>query len=214
MTHALPLTKLEDRSTRAHEVRVARLSRAIARRLGMSAAEIAMIGRAALVHDIGKIAVPNALLAKGMSLLDQEWELMERHVSAGFDLLSQSGAPIKVALIALQHHERLDGSGYPNHLQGDTVPLESRIVAVADIFDALTSARPYKPAWPEDRVFAELRREERLRLIDTLVRGPLPWQGDEGDRKAEVTGGGVALGRRGPSPPRDRSDRSAAAPPR
>jgi len=156
MTHALPLTKLEDRSTRAHEVRVARLSRAIARRLGMSAAEIAMIGRAALVHDIGKIAVPNALLAKGMSLLDQEWELMERHVSAGFDLLSQSGAPIKVALIALQHHERLDGSGYPSGASGDAILFESRIVAVADVVDAITARRWHKPALAYEAAVGEL----------------------------------------------------------
>lgn len=155
-TYTLPLSLLEDRPTRAHELRVARLARAIARRLGMRSADIALIGRAARVHDIGKIAVPLNLIEKPGSLADHERESIERHSAAGFDLLCQAGVPIKVALIALQHHERLDGTGYPSGASGDAILMESRIVAVADVVDAITSQRAYKPALAYDAAIEEL----------------------------------------------------------
>lgn len=169
MTHTLPLSLLEDRPTRAHELRVARLARAIARRLGMSCADIALIGRAAMVHDIGKIAVPLNLLEKPSGLADRERELMERHSAAGFDLLCQAGAPIKVALIALQHHERLDGSGYPSGASGDAILMESRIVAVADVVDAIISRRAYKPAMAHDAAIEELLSGRTTRYDPVVV---------------------------------------------
>ena len=156
MMHTLPLRLLEDHPTRAHELRVARLARAIARRMGLSHADVALIGRAARVHDIGKVAVPLQLLEKPSSLGDHERESIERHSAAGFDLLCQAGAPIKVALIALQHHERLDGSGYPSGASGDAILMESRIVAVADVVDAIVSRRAYKPAMAYDAAIEEL----------------------------------------------------------
>ncbi len=169
MTHAEPLTLLEDRTTRVHEVRVARLARAIARRLRMSAREIALIGRAAMLHDIGKIAVPMSLLHKPAGLIEDEREVMQRHVAAGFDLLCQAGAPIKVALIALQHHERLDGSGYPSGASGDAILFESRIVAVADVVDAITSRRAYKPALAHEAAIEELINGRAIRYDPIVV---------------------------------------------
>jgi len=114
-----------------------------------------------LLHDVGKVAVPDAILTKPGKLTDEEWVVMRRHTTAGADMLAGSRAPIMrmAEEIALTHHERWDGSGYPQGLAGEAIPLAGRICAVCDVFDALLSARPYKEPWPYEEALDELRRE-------------------------------------------------------
>jgi putative two-component system response regulator len=111
------------------------------------------------MHDTGKIGIRHAILKKPGKLDAQEWMEMKTHPQIGYDILSTSKAPIfaLAAEIALCHHERWDGTGYPQGLAGEAIPISARVVAVADVFDALTMKRPYKEAWSMDRVLAQLR---------------------------------------------------------
>jgi putative two-component system response regulator len=148
-----------DPETGAHIHRMAHYSRLIAKSLGMSAKDQELLLHAAPLHDVGKIATPDAILLKPGKLTDDEFEIMKQHARAGFDLLDKSASPEVQAgaQIALSHHEKYDGSGYPQGLRGQDIPLLGRIVAVADVFDALTSERPYKKAWALDRAVAHLQ---------------------------------------------------------
>lgn len=114
---------------------------------------------AAPMHDVGKLGIPDDILLKAGKLTENEFAIMKRHPRIGYDILKDSSSSILRlgATIALSHHEKLDGSGYPQGLSGEAIPLAGRIVAVADVFDALTSARPYKPAWRFSRAIALLR---------------------------------------------------------
>jgi putative two-component system response regulator len=147
-----------DDDTGEHTVRVAHTSSRLAEALGMSSAEVGEIALAAPLHDIGKIALPDSILLKPGALTPDEFERMKSHVSVGADILAgSSSALLHVAeLIAATHHERWDGTGYPHGLRGDQIPLVGRIVAVADVFDALTHRRPYKEPWPLERAVAEI----------------------------------------------------------
>ncbi|WP_269632801.1 HD domain-containing phosphohydrolase [Pelomonas sp. BJYL3] len=138
-----------DPETGAHILRMAHYSHLIARALGLSQAHQELILVAAPLHDIGKVGVADAILLKQGRLTPDEFELMKQHTVYGYEILRDSTSEILQAgaIIALGHHEKFDGSGYPNRLRGEDIPIFSRIVAVADVFDALTSARPYKPAW-------------------------------------------------------------------
>lgn len=141
-----------DPETGAHIHRMAHLSALIATRLGLGSERAEMLLRAAPMHDIGKVGIPDSILLKPGRLTEDELAVMRRHPEVGWRILSGSAAPV-VALaaeIALAHHERFDGMGYPNGVAGEAIPLEARIVAVADVFDALTSVRPYKAAWTMD----------------------------------------------------------------
>jgi putative two-component system response regulator len=131
---------------------MAHYSLLIARRLGLPVADQELIFTAAPMHDVGKIAIPDAILLKPGRLTDEEMAVMRGHARAGYDLLAGSDAAVLGlgAEIAHTHHEKFDGSGYPRGLAGEAIPLVGRIVAVADVFDALTSARPYKRAWSLD----------------------------------------------------------------
>ena len=151
--------EFRDPETGAHIQRMAHYSRLIAVRLGLSLADQELILQAAPMHDIGKIGIPDGILLKPGVLTREEFSIMKTHAQIGFDLLDGSESTIlqAAALIALTHHERFDGSGYPRGLRGEEIPLFGRIVAVADVFDALTSERPYKRAWPVDRAQAYLR---------------------------------------------------------
>jgi putative two-component system response regulator len=130
----------------------------IAQRLGLPRAEAELIRLASKLHDIGKLAVPDEILLKPGALTPEERRAVERHAEVGHELLAGSGEPLVrlAATIARTHHERLDGSGYPRGLAGAEIPLEGRIVAVADVFDALTSERVYRPAHS---------RKEAIRLL-------------------------------------------------
>jgi putative two-component system response regulator len=150
-----------DELTGDHTRRVGQLAGLIAEELGLERATVEQIRRAAPLHDVGKIGVPDALLGKPGALTAEEFEVVKRHTTIGAAILSGRGFPLlEIAeQIAVAHHERWDGSGYPNGLKRDWIPLPGRIVAVADVFDALTHRRPYKPAWPRERAIAEIRSQ-------------------------------------------------------
>jgi response regulator RpfG family c-di-GMP phosphodiesterase len=138
-----------DPETGAHILRMAHFSQLIARKLGLSVAEQELLLEAAPMHDIGKVGIADSILLKPGRLDAAEFEIMKQHAIFGYELLKGSSSKVLQAgaEIAKGHHEKYDGSGYPNGLKGTDIPLFSRIVAVADVFDALTSERPYKKAW-------------------------------------------------------------------
>ncbi len=144
-----------DFGTGIHLLRMSHYVEIIAEALGMPEEEIKTLTSAAPLHDIGKIGVPDAVLHKRGSLTDEEFAIMRKHPLIGYEILrdSQSRFVQMGAVIALRHHERWDGSGYPDGLKGDAIPLPARIVAVADVFNALTSERPYKRAWSAQEAF-------------------------------------------------------------
>lgn len=148
-----------DLETGQHLTRMSTYSRLIAQSLGLDDETVEHIFLAAPVHDVGKIGIPDRILLNTGRLNEAEWQEMKRHTLYGHDILAKSKTPILRlgAQIALNHHEAWDGSGYPNGLSGEAIPLAARIVTVADIFDALTSKRPYKPAWSEQDAIAELK---------------------------------------------------------
>ncbi len=166
-----------DAGTSAYLERMSHVAGLIAEQLGLSEDEVKIIEAAAPLHDMGKIAIPDSVLLKEGKLDDDELAIMRRHPRIGYELLSGSqNRFIQVgALIALRHHERYDGSGYPDGLVGEAIPLEARIVAVADVFDALVSPRPYKEAWTMEATLAYLYAQRgRLfdpRCVDALIRG-------------------------------------------
>ena len=159
--------EFRDAGTSAYLERMSRVAGLIAEGLGLPGDEVRIIEMAAPLHDMGKIAIPDAVLMKPGSLDHEEMAVMRRHPRIGYELLSGSqNRFIQVgAVIALRHHERYDGSGYPDGLAGEAIPLEARIVAVADVFDALISPRPYKEAWTIDGALAYLYAQ-RGRLFD------------------------------------------------
>lgn len=165
-----------DAGTSAYLERMSHVAGLIAEQLGLPSEEARAIEMAAPLHDIGKIAIPDAILLKAGKLEEAEMAVMRRHPRIGYELLSGSNSRfIQLgATIALRHHERFDGSGYPDGLVGETIPLEARIVAVADVFDALISPRPYKEAWTMDATLAYLYAQRgRLfcpRCVDALLR--------------------------------------------
>jgi putative two-component system response regulator len=147
-----------DDDTGRHTQRVGYASALIAQQLGLLAAQVSLIRRTAPLHDIGKIAIPDSILLKPGSLTREEFEIMKTHSEIGGNLLVGGRSPVVKAAeqIARSHHERWEGNGYPHGLCGDAIPLEGRIVAVADVFDALTHERPYKTAWPVDKALEEI----------------------------------------------------------
>ncbi len=144
--------EMRDRETEGHTRRVTELTVSLARRLGLSDEELMHIRRGALLHDIGKIGVPDAILHKPGKLTPEEWEIMRKHPEFAYHFLSRI-AYLRPALdIPYSHHEKWDGSGYPLGLKGEDIPLAARIFAVADVYDALATDRPYRKAWPRDQV--------------------------------------------------------------
>ncbi len=168
--------EFRDAETGNHVIRMARFSGLIAKSIGMDEDYVETIERAAPLHDIGKIGIPDHVLRKNGPLNQEELELMRKHPVMGHEILKDS--PSKYlrmgALIALGHHEKVDGSGYPHGQAKDDIPLPARIVAVADVFDALTSVRPYKGAWTSTRAFEYLTehagRHFDRRLVEAFMR--------------------------------------------
>jgi len=138
-----------DNETGNHVLRMSKVSAVIARYAGWTAEDTELMLHASPLHDIGKIGIPDHILLKPGKLTPDEWEIMKGHVPIGADILAEDDTDLLVLArsIALSHHEKWDGSGYPAGLAGDAIPQEGRIVALADVFDALTAERPYKPAW-------------------------------------------------------------------
>ena len=149
-----------DDDTGEHTFRVGNMSAEIAKLIGLGKEEVAMLRQAARLHDIGKVAVPDSILLKPGKLTKEEFDDMKRHTIVGAEMLAQSSTPtLRMAeLIAHSHHERWDGGGYPQGIQGENIPLVARIVTVADVFDALTNERPYKCAWSVAETIVEMQR--------------------------------------------------------
>ncbi len=148
----------KDPDTARHTMRVALYSEAIALQLGLPEERCHDIRLAAPMHDIGKVGIPDTVLLKQGKLTENEFRQMQRHAQIGSDILAKSHSSLLqlAAEIAGSHHERWDGQGYPNRLSGDDIPLSGRIVCIADNFDALTTERPYKPAWTYEQTVAHI----------------------------------------------------------
>jgi putative nucleotidyltransferase with HDIG domain len=159
----------KDAYTRGHSERVAELSRRIAVVVGLDGDDVAAIGEAGLLHDIGKIGVPELLLRKPGPLTPEEWQAMRRHPLVGAQIVAPFDFFARTAPLIRHHHERWDGSGYPDGLAGHAIPLGARIVAVADVFDALTSTRPYRAAVAPDTALAHLLAEAGRTLDEQVV---------------------------------------------
>ena len=176
---------IRDHETENHSERVAELALSIAREFGLSESELIDFRRGALLHDIGKLGVPDSILLKQGPLTDEEWKVMRHHPVLAHDML----APVKhlqgAADIPYSHHERWDGTGYPRGLKGEEIPLCARIFAVADVWDAIRSSRSYREAWPTERCVAFMREgagtlfdprvvEAFLRILEAMdSKGPL-----------------------------------------
>jgi CHASE2 domain-containing sensor protein len=183
-------TESRDQETGLHLERISRMCERVGLELGMTATEAETLRNASLLHDVGKIGVPDAILLRPGALSDADREQMRRHTTVGAQLLSGASSEVMrmAEEIARTHHERWDGAGYPAGLSGEGIPLPGRICAVCDVFDALLSDRPYKEAWPLPEALAQLRRDRGahfdpavvdafLRIVDSLdpallTRGP------------------------------------------
>lgn len=150
-----------DHDTGRHTQRVGYLVEHLARKLGVPDHKAELLGRAAPLHDVGKIGVPDDILLKPGRLTKQEFEIMKQHVRVGVKLLTNGRSElIRLAeLVALTHHERWNGSGYPRGLKGDEIPLAGQLVAVADVFDTLVHRRPYKEPWPIEQAVQEIKNQ-------------------------------------------------------
>ncbi|WP_207393600.1 response regulator [Duganella aceris] len=166
----------KDNETGLHVIRMSHYSRILGLALGMTEAEADDLLHAAPMHDVGKIGIPDNILRKPGPLDADEWKVMQSHATIGGDIIGKhpSGMLAMAYDVAVTHHEKWDGSGYPNGLAGDQIPLVGRIVAIADVFDALTSARPYKEAWPIEKAVDYLEQQRGLhfegRLVDLFLK--------------------------------------------
>ncbi|MBD9483955.1 two-component system response regulator [Pseudomonas sp. PDM14] len=161
----------KDNETGLHVIRMSHYSRVLALAAGFSETAADDLLNAAPMHDVGKIGIPDAILQKNGKLDDAEWDVMRNHAQIGAEIIGEheSGLLRMARSIALTHHEKWDGSGYPNGLRGEEIPLEGRIVAIADVFDALTSVRPYKSAWTVEDTLALIQRESGRHFDPQLV---------------------------------------------
>ena len=164
---------LKDPYTNGHSHRVAKYSSLLAQRLGKNEEEVDQIYHIALLHDIGKIAIPDSILNKPSKLTDEEFEIMRSHSQRGYDILKEVHIAPELAIGAGYHHERLDGRGYPNGLKGDQIPEVAQIIAVADTFDAMYSTRPYRRQMDIRDVAAEIKRGEGTQLNERVVEALL-----------------------------------------
>lgn len=169
----LTMVKFNDPYTAKHQIGVSKLANAIAQEMGLSQSEIDGIRLSALVHDIGKIAVPSEILTKSGSLNTYEIALIQNHVKVGFEILKDFEFPWKIAKIVLQHHERNDGLGYPNQLSEMEICLEAKILAVADTIEAMTHFRPYRPALGIQSALHQIKIEKGIKLDTASVEACL-----------------------------------------
>lgn len=161
----------KDNETGLHVIRMSHYAKEIALAAGMGTNDADELLNAAPMHDIGKIGIPDFILQKPGKLTPDEWEIMKTHTSIGATIIGEDNSNLlKIAhAIALNHHEKWDGSGYPNGLSGEAIPIEARIVAIADVFDALTSVRPYKTAWSIEAATRYIQEESGRHFDPDLV---------------------------------------------
>ena len=165
----------KDTDTGEHIVRMSQYSKVLALGIGMSENQAELLHQAAPMHDVGKIGIPDAILLKPGKLSEQEFEHMKEHALIGAKILANSSSPLLqlAHTLAIEHHEKWDGTGYPYGLKGDEISIEGRIIAVADVFDALTSKRPYKDAWSVEKAVAHMKDQAGSHfdpaIIDLLV---------------------------------------------
>ena len=165
-------TEFRDNDTGMHVLRMGQYAMTIARAMELPREEQELLRLAAPMHDIGKVATPDHILLKPGKLDPDEWQIMQQHASAGYEILADSKSVVlqRAARIALSHHERWDGSGYPQKLLAREIPLEARIAAVGDVFDALISKRPYKKAWGFEEALVAVHRSSGSHFDPDVVR--------------------------------------------
>ncbi len=161
----------KDKDTSLHVIRMSHYSRLLAQACGLSEAECELLYHAASMHDLGKIGVPDQIMLKPAALDEAEWAVMSQHPEIGASILGEHDSELinLAASVSLTHHEKWDGSGYPKGLQGEQIPLEGRIVAIADVFDALTTERPYKEAWPVEQAVDQIKQGSGSHFDPSLV---------------------------------------------
>jgi putative two-component system response regulator len=161
----------KDNETGLHVIRMSHYARLLGVAAGMNEHEADDLLHAAPMHDVGKIGIPDRILQKAGPLDPDEWKVMQSHATIGGEIIGEHGGGMLALArnIALTHHEKWDGSGYPEGLAGERIPLEGRIVAIADVFDALTSKRPYKAAWSEEEALDYLRKQKGQHFDPALV---------------------------------------------
>ena len=157
-----------DPYTAGHQLRSADLARAIATEMGLSQDKIEGIRMAASIHDIGKLSIPSEILSKPSKLTTIEFSLIKEHSRSGYEMLKDMESPWPLAQIVYQHHERIDGSGYPRNLKGDEIMIEARIMAVADVVEAMASHRPYRPSRGIEAALEEIEKNKGI-LYDVDV---------------------------------------------
>jgi len=160
---------LRDTETEEHSERVGRYAMAIARALRLDGQSLDALQWGAILHDVGKIGIPDSVLRKPGPLDDHEWAIMRRHPRMGYELLQAVDFLQPSLPVVLHHHEKWDGSGYPDHLSGESIPLLARVFAVADAFDAMTSWRPYKAALPPETALARIRTDSGTHFDPGIV---------------------------------------------
>jgi len=160
----------KDEDTSLHVRRVQLYTEALASELGQSAEDAQHMGAMSILHDIGKLAIPDSILKKPGKLDAEEWRIMQGHAAHGVRILGDNPFYAVAREIAGSHHENWDGSGYPMQLEGEQIPLSARIVKVVDVFDALTSQRPYKEPWPPARALAHLREFEGSQFDPQVIK--------------------------------------------
>jgi putative nucleotidyltransferase with HDIG domain len=157
-----------DPYTSGHQVRVAKMATMIAKEMNFSPDQVEGVNMAAAIHDIGKLSVPAEILSKPSKLSDIEFQLIQIHPEAGYNIVKDIEFPWPIATIILQHHERINGSGYPKGLKGEEILPETRILSVADVVEAIASLRPYRPAYGIDIALEEISNMKGI-LYDTAV---------------------------------------------
>ncbi len=160
--------EMRDPYTAGHQRRVSELARAIAQEMGLSAEQVDGLRMAGVIHDLGKISVPAEILSKPIRLTDLEFELIKTHARTGYEILKDIDFPWAIARMVLEHHERINGSGYPQGLKGEEILMESRILAVADVVEAIATHRPYRPAHGIEVALEEITKNKGI-LYDPKV---------------------------------------------
>jgi len=172
---------LRDKETEGHTERVTEVTIGLAKRMDIPDSQLVHVWRGAMLHDIGKLGVPDSILLKPGQLTEEEWVLMRKHPQFAYDMLKPI-AYLKEALnIPHYHHEKWDGSGYPHGLKGEMIPLEARIFAIVDVWDVLSYDRPYRAAWPREKVLKYIKEQSGIHfdpeIVDMFLEFEAQWQG-------------------------------------